>query len=490
MRASGILMHISSLPSNYGIGTLGQEAYNFVDFLKKSGQTYWQILPICPTGFGDSPYQTFSSYAGNPYFIDLDFLIADGLLQKNECSSIKWSLKNTSVDYKRMYDNRYKVLKKAYNRFIKSPPKEFEKFCNSEKYWLDDYALFMAIKTQTDEVWNNWDEDLKFREKNAIKDFENKNSDDVMFYKVIQYLFFLQWHRLKEYANQNGIKIIGDIPIYVASDSVDVWKNPELFLLNNENEPTCVAGCPPDLFSKNGQLWGNPIYNWDKMKEDGYEWWIRRLKYVSEIYDITRIDHFRGFDSYYTIDAKAKTARKGEWIKGPGIDFFNSIKKELGELNIIAEDLGFLTPSVHKLLKRTGFPGMKVLQFAFDNGKDSDYLPHNYPKNTVVYTGTHDNDTILGWIKTTKKQDVNFAIDYLRLSEEEGYNWGMMKGAWASVANTVIVTMQDLLGLDSDARMNIPSTVGENWKWRASKNSMSNTLAKKINKCMKTYKRV
>ncbi len=490
MRASGILMHISSLPSNYGIGTLGQEAYNFVDFLKKSGQTYWQILPICPTGFGDSPYQTFSSYAGNPYFIDLDFLIDEGLLKKEECSSIKWSNYSTSVDYKRMYDNRFDVLKKAYKRFLKSVPEDFEEFCKCESYWLCDYALFMAIKNQTGEIWSKWDNGLKFRDEKAIKDFESKNVDDVMFYKVIQYLFFSQWHKLKEYANKNGIQIIGDIPIYVASDSVDVWVNPELFLLNEDNEPTYVSGCPPDSFSKDGQLWGNPIYDWNKMKEDDYAWWIKRLKYVSEIYDITRIDHFRGFDSYYTIDANAKTARKGDWVKGPGIEFFNSVKKELGSLNIIAEDLGFLTPSVHRLLKRTGFPGMKVLQFAFDSREDSDYLPHNYPKNTVVYTGTHDNDTIMGWMKTAKKQDVKFAIDYLRLNQEEGYNWGMMKGAWASVADTVIVTMQDLQGLDSKARMNIPSTVGDNWKWRAAKGSISNTLAKKINKCMKIYKRV
>lgn len=490
MRASGILMHISSLPSNYGIGTLGQEAYNFVDFLKKSGQTYWQILPICPTGFGDSPYQTFSSYAGNPYFIDLDFLIDEGLLKKEECSSIKWSNYSTSVDYKRMYDNRFDVLKKAYKRFLKSVPEDFEEFCKCESYWLCDYALFMAIKNQTGEIWSKWDNGLKFRDEKAIKDFESKNVDDVMFYKVIQYLFFSQWHKLKEYANKNGIQIIGDIPIYVASDSVDVWVNPELFLLNEDNEPTYVSGCPPDSFSKDGQLWGNPIYDWNKMKEDDYAWWIKRLKYVSEIYDITRIDHFRGFDSYYTIDANAKTARKGDWVRGPGIEFFNSVKKELGSLNIIAEDLGFLTPSVHRLLKRTGFPGMKVLQFAFDSREDSDYLPHNYPKNTVVYTGTHDNDTIMGWMKTAKKQDVKFAIDYLRLNQEEGYNWGMMKGAWASVADTVIVTMQDLQGLDSKARMNIPSTVGDNWKWRAAKGSISNTLAKKINKCMKIYKRV
>ncbi len=490
MRASGILMHISSLPSNYGIGTLGQEAYNFIDFLKKAGQTYWQILPICPTGFGDSPYQTFSSFAGNPYFIDLDFLIEDGLLKKDECENIKWGNYDTSVNYKMMYDNRFEVLKIAYERFMKSVPDDFEKFCNDEEYWLSYYALFMSIKNETGEMWNKWNKELKFRNDDALKGYENKHKDDVMFYKVIQYLFYSQWYKIKKYANDNDIKIIGDIPIYVAVDSVDVWVNPEFFLLNDKYEPTYVAGCPPDSFSKSGQLWGNPLYNWDKMKENDYAWWIRRLKYVSKIYDVTRIDHFRGFDSYYTIDANAKTAKSGVWVKGPGIDFFNCVKKALGEIDIIAEDLGFLTPSVRQLLKETGFPGMKVLQFAFDSREDSDYLPHNYPKNTVVYTGTHDNDTIIGWMKTAKKQDVAFAMEYLRLNEQEGYNWGMMKVAWASVSDTVIVTMQDLLDLGSTARMNTPSTVGTNWKWRASKDSINDKLAKKINNYMKVYKRI
>lgn len=489
MRTSGVLMHISSLPSNYGIGTLGQEAYNFVDFLVKAGQTYWQILPICPTSYGDSPYQTFSSFAGNPYFIDLDMLIEDGLLEKGECENIKWSDCDTSVDYKIMYDNRFEVLRKAYNRFINSVPSGFERFCKEQDYWLRDYALFMAIKNDTGTTWNNWEKELKLRHNEALEEYEKKHNSEVVFHKVVQYLFYSQWQKLKEYANNNDIKIIGDLPIYVAVDSADVWANPQLFVLNSDYEPTHVAGCPPDSFSELGQRWGNPLYDWNKMKQYDYAWWVRRLNHITKIYDVTRIDHFRGFDSYYSIDARAKTAKIGVWEKGPGIEFFNCIKEKMGTLNIIAEDLGFLTPSVHKLLKDTGFPGMKILQFGFDSREDNEYLPHNYTQNSVVYTGTHDNDTIIGWINNANKQDVEYIIEYLDLNEHEGYNWGLMKAAWECVSDTAIVTMQDLLGLDSDSRMNIPSTIGVNWKWRMKKESADDELAKKINKYMKAYKR-
>ena len=488
MRTSGVLMHISSLPSNYGIGTLGHEAYNFVDFLVKAGQTYWQILPICPTSYGDSPYQTFSSFAGNPYFIDLDMLIQDGLLKKSECENIKWSEYDTSVDYKLMYENRFKVLKKAYNRFVNSVPSGFEQFCKEQDYWLHDYALFMAIKNDTGENWNNWKKELKLRYNDALENYKEKHNSEVNFHKVVQYLFYSQWQKLKRYANNNNIKIIGDLPIYVAVDSVDVWANPELFVLNSDYEPTYVAGCPPDSFSELGQRWGNPLYDWNKMKQDDYAWWVRRLNHITKIYDVTRIDHFRGFDSYYSIDAREKTAKIGVWEKGPGIEFFSSIKNQMGTLDIIAEDLGFLTPSVHKLLKDTGFPGMKILQFAFDSREDNEYLPHNYTQNSVVYTGTHDNDTIIGWINNASKQEVECATEYLHLTGNEEYNWEMMKAAWECVSDTAIVTMQDLLGLDSDSRMNIPSTIGVNWKWRMNKQS-TDGLAKKINKYMKAYKR-
>ncbi|MEG1819536.1 MAG: 4-alpha-glucanotransferase [Oscillospiraceae bacterium] len=490
MRSAGVLMHITSLPSNYGIGTLGQEAYNFIDFLKKAGQTYWQILPICPTSFGDSPYQSFSSFAGNPYLIDLDFLINEGLLQKSDCDNIKWENYETSVDYGLIYKNRFDVLKKAYVKFIESEPEEFEYFCKQEDSWLSDYAIFMAIKDKTGKTWHDWDKELKTRNPTAVAEFKANNKDDVNFYKVIQYIFYKQWFNLKKYANDNKIKIIGDLPIYVASDSADIWANPKLFMVNENYEPTYVAGCPPDGFSKSGQLWGNPIYNWEEMKKDNYAWWVSRISHVSKIYDVTRIDHFRGFDSYYSIDAAAKSAKAGEWKKGPGVELFNCAEKELGKLNIIAEDLGFLTPSVYQLLEDTGFAGMKVLQFAFDAREDSDYLPHNYSKYSVVYTGTHDNDTIIGWMKNSDKIDVAYAMEYLRLNEQEGYNWGMMKAAWASVSNMAIVTIQDLLGLGSSARMNEPSTTGKNWKWRLSKEKLNDDLAKKINKYMKIYKRI
>lgn len=483
-------MHISSLPSNYGIGTLGKDAYEFVDFLKKAGQTYWQTLPICPTGFGDSPYQSFSSFAGNPYFIDLDLLIEDGLLEESDCENIRWGTYETSVDYGTIYKNRFNVLRKAFSKFMESIPDDFQKFCQEEEYWLHDYALFMAIKNKTQKTWVDWDKGLKTKDKASLEQFENLNNDDVMFYKVMQYLFYKQWFALKSYANENKIKIIGDLPIYVASDSADIWSNPELFMVDENFEPTHVAGCPPDGFSRSGQLWGNPLYNWERMKQDNYDWWVKRIKHVSKIYDVTRIDHFRGFDSYYSIEASAKSAIGGEWKRGPGVELFNCAEKELGKLNIIAEDLGFLTPSVYKLLEETGFPGMKVLQFAFDAREDSDYLPHNYPKFSVVYTGTHDNDTIIGWMKNANKQDVAYAMEYMRLSEQEGYSWGMMKVAWASVSDIAIVTIQDLLGLGNSARMNRPSTTGTNWKWRASKGSYNDDLAKKVYKYMKIYKRI
>lgn len=493
MRTSGILMHITSLPSNYGIGTMGIEAYNFVDFLVKSGQTYWQILPICPTGFGDSPYQSFSSFAGNPYLIDLDFLIEDGLLNESEVSNIKWFTFESLVDYKKQYENRFKVLKRAYYRFIKQVPDDFDEFCNIQGYWLDNYALFMAIKDTTNKTWLEWEDGLKFKHQDCIDEFKKKNNEQIMFHKVIQYLFYTQWFALKEYANLNGIKIIGDLPIYVATDSADMWSNPKMFLVNENDEPTNVAGCPPDNFSKCGQLWGNPIYNWEKMRNEGYEWWIKRFDHTRKIYDVIRIDHFRGFESYYSIEAKAVSAKIGKWEKGPGLELFNAVEEKLGKLDIIAEDLGFLTQEVHDMVKQSGYPGMKVLQFAFDSREESDYLPHNYEKHCVVYTGTHDNDTLLGWMRTAPMADVAFAMEYFRLSEQEGYNWGMMKGAWASVAEMSIVTVQDILNLGSSARMNKPSTVGQNWKWRVSKESIENNLDQlsyKIKKYMQIYKRI
>lgn len=491
MRTSGVLMPISSLPSQYGIGTMGKEARRFVDFLEKGGQTYWQILPICPTSYGDSPYQSFSSFAGNPYFIDLELLCKDKLLTKKECESYKWGKKPQYVDYGIMYVNRYALLRKAYERFSKKTPADYEAFCSKEAEWLDEYTLFMALKDANDgAAWNEWDDALKLRKPEAIAEAKEKYADDIAFYKMLQYLFFKQWTALKAYANEKGIRIIGDVPIYVAMDSADVWANPTQFYLDKDLNPIEVAGCPPDAFSADGQLWGNPLFRWDVMKKDSYSWWTKRISAMAKLYDIVRIDHFRGFDSFYAIPAKDDTAKNGVWKDGPGMDLFNVLEKKLGKLPIIVEDLGFLTPSVKKLLKDSGFPGMKVIQFAFDSREDSDYLPHNYPQHCVVYTGTHDNDTVMGWMKTAPKDSVRFAKDYLNLTKEEGYNWGMMRAAWSSVADMAIVPMQDLLGLDSKARINIPSTTGGNWQWRATPEQIDNKLAKKLHKCMQMYARL
>ncbi len=488
MRTSGILMHISSLPSPYGIGTMGKEARKFVDFLDKAGQTYWQILPICPTSYGDSPYQSFSSFAGNPYFIDLDYLCKDKLLTKKECLSYEWGGNPEFVEYGTLYENRFPLLKKAYQRFKKALPADFADFCEKNSDWLDDYALFMALKDANGGVaWFEWEKDLKLRKPSAIEKAKEEFADDVEFWKMLQYLFFKQWTELKAYANEKGIQIIGDVPIYVAGDSADVWANPGQFYLDENLDPIDVSGCPPDAFSDDGQLWGNPLFRWDAMKKDGYTWWTKRIKAMSELYDVVRIDHFRGFDSYYAIPAKDKTARNGEWREGPGMDLFNALEKKLGRLNIIVEDLGYLTPSVKQLLKDTGFPGMKLIQFAFDSREESDYLPHTYQKNCVVYTGTHDNDTIMGWFKTAPKESVKYAKEYLRLNKEEGYNWGTMKAVWGCVGDMAIVPMQDILGIGSEGRMNTPSTLGMNWKWRAVDGQITSALAKKVCKNMEIY---
>ncbi len=491
MRSSGVLMHISSLPSPYGIGTMGKEAKKFVDFLTKGGQKYWQILPICPTSYGDSPYQSFSSFAGNPYFVDLEILCEEKLLTKEECESFDWGDNEEYVDYGIMYTSRYALLKKAYARFKKAVPDEFKEFCKKEADWLDDYALFMALKDANGGVaWFEWSDDLKLRKPEAIAKAKKEYADDIEFYQMLQYLFFEQWWNLKEYANGLGIEIIGDVPIYVAGDSADVWANPNQFYLDEELNPIDVAGCPPDAFSADGQLWGNPLFRWDVMKKDGYTWWTKRVAAMSKLYDVVRIDHFRGFDSYYAIPAKDDTARNGEWREGPGMDLFRTLEKKLGKLNIIVEDLGFLTDSVIKLVEDSGFPGMRVIQFAFDTRDDSNYLPHNYCEHSVVYTGTHDNDTLMGWFETAPEESVKFAKEYLNLTKEEGYNWGMMRGAWSSVSELAVVPMQDLIGLGSEARMNTPSTLGENWKWRATADEITDSLAKRLCKYMQMYGRL
>ncbi|MEG0961636.1 MAG: 4-alpha-glucanotransferase [Lachnospiraceae bacterium] len=490
MRSSGILMHISSLPSPYGIGTMGKEARKFVDFLVESAQTYWQVLPICPTSYGDSPYQSFSSFAGNPYFIDLDILCNEKLLKKSECESYQWGTSKNAIDYGILYENRYPLLHKAFKRFQKDIPKDYDFFCSSQKDWLEDYALFMALKDAHDGIaWSKWEDKLKRREPEAMKKAEKKLVNEINFWKMIQYTFYKQWNALKAYANEKGIQIIGDVPIYVAMDSADVWANPTQFYLDEELNPIDVAGCPPDAFSDDGQLWGNPLFCWDSMKKDDYNWWTRRMEKTTKLFDLVRIDHFRGFDSYYAIPFGDKNARKGEWRKGPGISLFKEMEKKIGSMNVIAEDLGFLTDSVRKMLKDSGYPGMKLLQFAFDSREEGDYLPHNYNKNCIVYAGTHDNDTILGWMKTAPKSSSAFAKEYLKLDKEEGYHWGVMRGVWSSVGDLAVVTMQDILGIGNEGRMNTPSTLGGNWMWRMMPDAVTPKLTKKVKKIVKLYGR-
>lgn len=493
MRTSGILLHITSLPSPYGIGTMGACAREFVDFLAAAGQTYWQILPICPTSFGDSPYQSFSTFAGNPYLIDLDDLCAQGLLLPEEYQQRDWGNDILSVDYGKLYTQRYPVLRAACARVRNTQATDFSIFCTNNAHWLDDYALFMALKDANCGVrWQEWPVPIRDRTPAALAHARDTLSEDISFWRAVQYLFFQQWTRLKHYANTKNISFIGDLPIYVAGDSVDVWANPDQFLLDQAHRPTVVAGCPPDGFSADGQLWGNPIFDWAQMQRDGFRWWIERIAYQFSIYDILRIDHFRGFDSYYAIPFGETTARNGTWQQGPGMAFFRAVHAALGPRHIIAEDLGFLTPSVRQLLQDTGYPGMKVLEFAFDSrdSAQSDYLPHAYPTHCVAYTGTHDNDTILGWMEHAPADDVAYAKEYLRLHANEGYHWGMMRALWSSVADTAIVQMQDLLALGASARMNVPSTVGTNWKWRVAPDSFSATLAEKLYRNTRLYGRL
>ena len=489
MRASGVLMHISSLPGNTGIGTFGENAYKFVDLLEKANQTYWQILPLMPTSYGDSPYQSFSTFAGNPYFIDLETLAKQGLLKKSDYEGLNWGECKTSVDYAKIYENRKKVFKIVQKNFFEREPEEYNDFCEKNAFWLDDFALFMAIKDEfSGKAFSQWDKNIRVREANALQKYQQKCKTSIDYYKMLQFLFFEQWQKLKGYANEKGIKIIGDLPIYVAADSADVWSNPKQFMLDDDLQPIEVAGCPPDAFSEDGQLWGNPLYNWDLMKKDNYSWWVMRLKESLKLYDVVRIDHFRGFDSYFCIKAGSKTAKDGVWREGPKMDLFRTIKEQLGKTSIIAEDLGFLTPSVKRLLKQSKFPGMKVLQFAFDSREESDYLPHNYIKNCVVYTGTHDNDTILGWQKTANKKDISFARKYLN-AKRGSLVWPMITSALSSVADTAIITMQDILELGSSSRMNIPSTVGENWKWRCKQDDLCEENFNKLGCLTKLYSR-
>ncbi len=491
MRTSGILLPVSSIPSAYGIGSFSKEAYEFVDFLERAGQSYWQILPLGPTGYGDSPYQSFSTFAGNPYYIDLEELIEEGLLTKEQCEARDFGANEAYVDYEKIYKSRFVVLKEAFDNSRIEENEDFQAFAKENAFWLSDYSLYMAVKdSYKGKSWSEWDEDIRLRRPEAIERYRNQLKEEILFYEFQQYLFDTQWRKLKKYANDRGVKIIGDIPIYVALDSADTWANPELFQLDENRRPTGVAGCPPDAFSATGQLWGNPLYKWDYHKETEYAWWIQRISYCYKLYDVVRIDHFRGFDEYYNIPFGDTTAEFGRWEKGPGYDLFKVMKKKIGDKPVIAEDLGFLTPTVNQLLKKSGYPRMKVLQFAFDSREESDYLPHNYTANSVVYTGTHDNDTTVGWYQVINRRDRSFAKKYLNIKSSRELEWNFIRAALGSVSDTAVIPMQDYLGLGSEARINVPSTLGTNWKWRMVKGQIPEGLAEKIYDVCKLYGRV
>ncbi len=503
-RSCGILLPVTSLPSKYGIGCFSTEAYRFIDFLVEAGQTWWQILPLGQTGYGDSPYQSFSTFAGNPYFIDLEQLAGEGYLTLEELEQYDFGSNPSYVDYERIYQVRYLILHKAFENspFASSPKGKwsdsrynqdryaFETYIKNNQEWLDDYAFYSALKGRFENAaWTEWDEDIRLRRPEAMKKWHTELQSSIRFFCFIQYMFFRQWKAIKEYAAKHGIRILGDLPIYVALDSADTWSHPELFKLDEFGRPTVVAGCPPDAFSATGQLWGNPIYDWKRHRRENYAWWKSRMERAFFLYDAVRIDHFRGFESYYEIPADSETAMIGEWVKGPGMELFHALKEVIGGRQVIAEDLGFLTPEVHELLKESGYPGMKVLQFAFDAKSDSEYQPHHYTPNCVVYTGTHDNETTRGWFDSVDPKIRDYAFRYLGVNNKDDALQAMIRAAMMSVAGICIIPMQDYLGLGNEARINMPSTLGGNWKWRLRPGAIKKSLAKQLNEMAVLYAR-
>ncbi|MBQ6361216.1 MAG: 4-alpha-glucanotransferase [Lachnospiraceae bacterium] len=481
-RSSGILMPVFSLPSPYGIGTLGKAAYEFVDFLKAAGQTWWQILPLGPTSLGDSPYQSPSTFAGNPYFIDPDLLAEDGLLTAEEIEAYDFGDDPERVDYGLLYQNRYRMLEAAAARGMKKYETGIAAFRKEQAGWLEDYALYMACKKHFDMLcWLDWpDKKLRMRDPAALHKYRNALKEEIDLQVFMQFLFFKQWAALRAYAHEAGIKIFGDMPLYMALDSAEVWAAPQFFLLDEENYPVKVAGVPPDYFSEDGQLWGNPLYNYDAMEKDGFGWWIRRVDGASKLYDAIRFDHFRGLASYWAVPYGAKTAKTGKWEKGPGMKLVGVLRGWFPQIQFIAEDLGVQTPDVVELLEDSGFPGMKVLEFAFDSKEESSYLPHMYEHNCVCYIGTHDNDTLLGWKEQALEADVNKAKCYLGLNGEEGFSWGVIRGGMSSVADLFVTQMQDYLELGSEARINSPGIAGGNWRWRMLPGAADEKLAEKL----------
>ena len=494
-RAAGILLAVSSLPSPFGIGAFGEAAREWLRFLKSAGQKYWQILPLGPTGWGDSPYQSFSAFAISSYYVDLDTLVEQGLLLRNETEAVRWGRREDTVDYAALYRRREPLLRLAFERFKKAGraagTEAFDSFRRRNSYWLEDYSLFMALKKYYRGCcWNEWGKKIKFHDERTLQKTGEKLADDLHYFSFVQYLAWSQWQTVIDYAHSLGIAIIGDMPIYVAADSADAWANSALFQLDEERRPLRVAGCPPDPFAAGGQLWGNPLYRWDLIAQTGFAWWIARLRFSFVLYDIVRIDHFRGLESYFSIDAGACDASGGEWVKGPGLSFIDAVNRELPGAAIIAEDLGYLTAEVKALLKASGYPGMKILQFAFDSRESSDYMPHTYERNCVVYTGTHDNPTSKGWFKSARPEDTGLALDYFGIKNDKEGNWAFIRSALASVANTAVIPMQDYLGLDDRARMNTPSTLGgANWRWRMLPGAAAPELAEKIQRLTSTFGR-
>jgi len=479
-RCSGILMHISSLPSAYGIGTMGQEAYAFVDFLKASGTTVWQMLPIGETGYGDSPFQSVSTFAGNPYFIDLDMLVADGVLAASDIAHLSGVPYEDRVDFAFLRRTRLEVLRTAFGRSYQKLKNDVDEFARHAP-WLFDYALFCALKSHFHgKAWNEWPDDaIRLRRREAVERYAVQLRQDIAFYSFVQYLFNKQWFALKSYANRNGVRIFGDMPIYVAMDSADTWAHTELFELDENKKPKSVAGVPPDYFSQNGQLWGNPVYDWRAHRKTGFEWWRQRMAAMAGYFDMLRIDHFIGFACYYAVPADAPTARYGEWRKGPGRALFRAVRRETAALTVVAEDLGAVTPGVKRLLKWCGYPGMRVLQFAFGSDDKNPHLPHHIPCNSVVYTGTHDNDTLSGWWEKAEDSERRFAMRYLD-TDEAHIVGALIEAAYNSAANIAVVPMQDHLRLQTGARMNTPGTVGGNWQWRMRPGQLSDDLKNEI----------
>ena len=490
-RCSGVLMPMSSLPSPYGIGTMGKSAYHYVDFLKAAGQKYWQLLPLCPTSQGDSPYSSFSTFAGNPYFIDLDLLIRDKLLRAKDLEGIEWGEDPQQVDYGRMYGARYAVLHRAFVNGREKLAAEVAAF-RQENAWVENYALYMALKGHFGMLrWTEWpDEEIRMHRPAAVERYSALLREEMDFQIFVQVLFFHQWAALRAYAHKKGVSFIGDIPIYVALDSADVWSEPQFFQLDQNNVPKEVAGVPPDAFTADGQLWGNPLYDWDAMRADGYGWWIRRIDGAKKLYDVIRIDHFRGFESYWSVHYGETTAKNGKWMPGPGMGLVKILTSWFSDLDFIAEDLGYITPGVRKLVEDSGMPGMKIMQFAFDAHGDSDYLPHNCEANSVCYIGTHDNDTVMGWLKNTGLSDRRFAARYMHITEDEGWCWGMIRAGMATASNLFVVQMQDLLELPGSCRMNVPGKPEGNWRWRMLPGADSKELAKKLRQYTETFRRV